>query len=169
MWASRTMLLRLLLTYTLMISRSLKQFIMLLILPAQKQNYSLLDVVSIKLHASIIFPRSLLSLILFTWLKEFLTSLSIPFKFSQLLFYLTFTISPTVMPTTLLNFGNILAISSSIFIMRSIKKLKYSNHYLSTHTKIHGTSVRNVKAMIFWISGKWCSKLQISKRINFWI
>ena len=143
------MLLHLLLTYTLMISCSLKQFIMLLISPAQKQNYLPLDVVSIKLHASIIFPRSLLLLILFTWSKEFLTPLSIPSKFSQLLFCLTFTISPTVMPTTLLNFGNTLAISSGIFIMRSIKKLKCSNHYLSTHTKIHGTLVRNVKAITF--------------------
>ena len=143
------MLLRLLLTYTLIISHSLKQFIMLLTSPTQKQNYLLLDMVSIKLCASIIFPRSLLSLILFTWLKEFLTSLSISSKFSQLLFCLTFAISSTVMPTTLSNFGNALAISSGILIMRSIKKLKCSNHYLFTHAKIYGTSVRNVKATTF--------------------
>jgi len=48
-----------------------------------------------------------------------------------------------------IEFGNALAISSGIFIMRLIKKLKCSNHYLSTHIKIHGTSVRSAKAMIF--------------------
>jgi len=42
----------------------------------------LLDVISIKLCALIIFPKSLLSLTLFTWSKEFLTPLSIPSKFS---------------------------------------------------------------------------------------
>jgi len=86
---------------------------------------------------------------LFTWSKEFLTSLSIPSKFSQLLFCLTFAISSTVTPTTLSNFGNAQAVSSGIFIMRSIKKLKCSNYYLSTHAKIHGTSARNAKAMTF--------------------
>ena len=150
-------------------SWSCSHLIMLLTSPTWKQNYLLLDVVSIKLCALIIFPRSLLSLILFTWSKEFLTPLSISSKFSQLLFCLTFAISSTVMPTTLSNFGNALAISSSILIMRSIKKLKYSNYYPSTHVKIHGTLVRNVKATTFWMSGKWCSKLQISKGINFWI
>ena len=163
------MLLHLLLTYTLMISHSLKQFIMLLTSPAWKQNYSPLDVVSIKLHTLIVFSKSLLLLILFMWSKEFSTPLSISSKFSQLPFCLTFAISSTVTPITLSNFENALAISSSIFIIRSIKKPKYSNHYLSTHAKIHKTSAKNAKAMIFWTSGKWCSKLQISKRINFWI
>ena len=122
---------------------------MLLTSPVWKQNYLSLNVVSIKLCTSIIFPRSLLLLILFIWSKEFLTPLSIPSKFSQLLFCLTFAISSTVMPTTLSNFGNALAISSGIFIMRSIKKLKCSNHYLSTHAKIHETSARSVKATTF--------------------
>ena len=165
------MLLCLLLTFTLMINHSLKQFIILLTSPAQKRNYLPLDMVLIKLRASIIFPRSLLSLILFTWSKEFSTLLFIPSKFSQLLFCLTFAISSTVTPTTLSNFGNAWAISSGIFIMRSImrsiKKLKYSNHYFSTHAKIYETSARNAKVMTFWTSGKWCSKLQISKGINF--
>ena len=152
-----------------MISCLLKQFIMLLMLPAWKRNYSPLDVVSIKLCTLIIFPRLSLSLILFTQSKEFSTFLFIPSKFSQLLFCLTFAISSTVISTTLLNFGNTLAISSSIFIMRLIKKLKCSNHYLSTHAKIHGTSARNAKAMTFWTFGKWHSNLQISKGINFWI
>ena len=58
MQASRTMLLHLLLTFTLMISCLLKQFIMLLTSPAWKQNYLPLNMVSIKLCASIIFPRS---------------------------------------------------------------------------------------------------------------
>jgi len=82
-------------------------------------------------------------------IKEFLTPLSIPSKFSQLLFCLTFAISSTVIPTTLSNFGNVLAISSGIFIMRLIKKLKCSNHYPSTYAKIHRTSVRNMKATTF--------------------
>jgi len=38
--------------------------------------------------------------------KRIFDPLSTPFKFSQLLFCLTFTISSTVMPTTLSNFGN---------------------------------------------------------------
>ena len=132
-----------------MISHLLNQFIMLLISLAQKWNYLPLDVISIKLCISIIFPRSLLSLILFMRSKEFLTPLFIPSKFSQLLFCLTFAISSTVTPTTLSNFGNALAISSGIFITRSIKKLKCSNHYLSTHAKIHETSARNAKATTF--------------------
>ena len=143
------MLLHLLLTYTLMISRLLKQFIMLLMSPAWKWNYFPLDVVSIKLCVLIIFPRLLSSLILFTWSKILLIPLSISSKFSQLLFCLTFTISSIVMPTTLSNFGNALAISSGIFITRSIKKLKYSNHYLFTHAKIHETSVRSAKVTTF--------------------
>ena len=163
------MLLCLLLTYTIMISHSLKQSIMLLMSPAWKQNYSPLDVVLIKLHTLIIFLKSLLSLILSMWSKEFLIPLSIPSKFSQLLSYLTFAISSTVMPITLLNFGNALAISSGIFIMRSIKKPKHSIHYLSSHAKIHKTSIRNVKATMLWTSGKWCFKLQISKGNNLWI
>ena len=167
MWASRTMLLCLLPIYTLIINHSLKQFIMLLMSPAQKWNYLLLDVVSIKLHTSIIFPRLSSSLIPFMQSKEFLTLLFISSKFSQLLFYLTFTTSSTVIPTTLLNFGNAPAISSGIFITKLIKKLKYSNHYLSTHAKIHETSARSTKVTIFWAYGKWCSKLQISKGINF--
>ena len=132
-----------------MISHSLKQYIMLLMSLVWKWNYSPLDVVSIKLCASIIFPRSLLSLILFTQSKEFLTPLSIPSKFSQLLFCLTFAISSTVTPTTLSNFGNALAVSSGTFITKSIKKLKCSNYYLSTYIKIHRTSARNTKAMTF--------------------
>ena len=143
------MLLCLLLTYILMISYSLKQFIMLLISPAQKQNYLPLNVVSIKLCTLIIFPRLSSLLILFIWSKEFSTLLSIPSKFSQLLFCLIITISSTVMPTTLSNFGNALAVSSDIFIMRSIKKLKCSNHHLSTYAKIHRTSARSVKVMTF--------------------
>jgi len=143
------MLLCLLPTYTLMISRSLKQFIMLLMSLARKWNYLPLDVVSIKLCASIISSRLLSSLTLFMWSKEFLTSLSTPSKFSQLLFCLIFTISSTVTPTTLLNFGNSLAVSSDIFIMRLIKKLKCSNHYLSTYAKIYRTSARSVKVTIF--------------------
>ena len=122
---------------------------MLLTLLVWKRSYLSLNVISIKLCALIIFPRSLLLLILFTWSKEFLTSLFISSKFSQLLFCLTFIISSTVILTTLLNFGNVLAISSSIFITRSIKKLKCSNYYLSTHVKIHGTSARSVKATTF--------------------
>jgi len=127
--------------------------------PAQKWNYSPLDVISIKLCTSIIFPKLSSSLILSMWSKEFLTSLSIPSKFSQLLFCLIFATSSIVTPTTLLNFGNALAVSSGIFITRSIKKLKCSNHYLSTHAKIQDFSkkcesydILNIWKMMFQAS-----------------
>ena len=120
---------------------------MLSMLQVLKPSYLLLDVALTSQFALTIFQKLLSSLIPFIQLKKSLILQVICFKLCQLLSFQTSATSFIDVITTPLNSGNVQAISSGIFMVKSTKRpsLLILHHYFCA--RIHGILARKTKVI----------------------
>jgi len=110
-----------------------------------KPSYLPLDMALTSQFALTIFQKLLSSLISFTQLEKSLIPQVIHFKPCQPLSFQTSTTSSIDMITILLNSGNVQAISSSFFMIKSTKRSRLLILHYYFHARIHGILARKTK------------------------
>ena len=142
---------------------------MQLILFPLKQNFSLLDVVLIKLLKWQILITLLSSLTQYIWPKEFSIHWFILIRFNHSLFLLNLWNSLKKIIKILLNSGRVLVVKldSSFYSGQRNKEVWSCSHF--TRKNPLGNLTGRDSVITFSILGKCYSKLQMQKKVTFWI
>ena len=141
-------------TFTFIITLWSRQFIMQPSSPVQKLNSLLLDVALTRLAAKRMFPKSLLSLTPFMWLRNYL--MISPFRIKSIWqqFFTNFDNSSPLTKKILLNSVNAQVILIGDFTSQLTKSWSHSTLNLYFQAKYLGITARNPIVTTSSINGK---------------